>query len=255
MKPIVNKEGKPQAVQKMVNYLNEFINSDYFQGQIKKIRKDLGIPKDGYPIKPKDERAIKTLDIFYLHAGITREKSRNCKIALKEILDKFPVSEINISYGFFVYLLHNTIRPELFAEGFFLNNLCRIVDMKEVIDDREGVSKALEETMQNMTARHPIALYIRPEATQRDIVEYVKKMWGYIEIYKNKYTNKESRVGKIRRKNKKIKERNELIYQNRHLPKKKIMKLVGDKFGEDAVIDYGYIGKIISIEKKKRKEV
>lgn len=244
---------KPQAVQKMMNYLNEFINSDYFQGEIKKIRKDLNIPEDGYPIKPKDEEAIKTLDIFYLPTGLTKEKLRSCRVALREILEKFPTSELNVSYGFFVYLVHNTFRQEIFAEGFSLNNLCRLVDMREIVMAREGVPEVLEDTLQDMTEKHPIALYIRPEATQRDIVEYVEKIWDYIEIYKSRYINKESRVGKIRKKNEKIKERNLFIYQNRELPRKKIMGLVAEKFGD--YMDYGHIGKIISIEKKKRKEV
>lgn len=244
---------KPQAVQKMMNYLNEFIISDYFQGEIKKIRKDLSIPENGYPIEPKDEDAIKTLDIFYLPTGFTMERLKNCRVALREILKKFPTSELTVSYGFFVYLVYNTFRQEIFTEGLSLNNLCRLVDMREIVMEREGVPEVLEETLQYMTEKHPIALYIRPETTQRDIVEYVEKIWDYIEIYKNKYANKESRVGKTRKKNEKIKERNTFIYQNRELPRKEIMGLVAEKFGD--YMDYGHIGKVISIEKKKRKEV
>lgn len=246
-------EKKTQAVQKMMNYLDEFIKSDPFQGQVIKIRKDLEIPQNGYEITAKDEQAIKTLDIFYLREGFTRRKSKDCRRALREILDKFPISGLKISYGFYIYLLYNTVKTELFYEGFSLNNLCRIVDMKEMTYEYEGVFDVLEGVMQEMTSKHPIALYIRPEATQRDIVEYVKNMWDYIEMYKGKYANKESKVGKIRSKNKKIEARNLFIYEHRELPRKEIMHLVTDKFGD--VVDYGHIGKIISLEKKKRKEV
>jgi hypothetical protein len=45
-------------------------------------------------------------------------------------------------------------------------------------------------------------------------------------------------------------ERNDLIYKNRHLPRKEIMQMVSKKFGK--TLDYGHISKIISLEKKRR---
>ena len=44
--------------------------------------------------------------------------------------------------------------------------------------------------------------------------------------------------------------RNDLIYKNRHLPRKEIMQMVSKKFGK--ILDYGHISKIISLEKKRR---
>lgn len=244
---------KNQARQKLLNYLVDFINSDNFQKQITEIRKRFGIPMSGYPVGPKDEEAIKNLKIFYFPEGFTKEKSRDVKIGLRKMISKFPVSGYKITFGFFIYLVHNIVKTELFEEEFLLNNLCNLVDMKEFISEREGMPEIIEKDMQEMTTKHPIALFIRPEATQRDIVDYVKEVWAYIEIYKCKYLDKKSKVGKIKRKDEKIKERNDFIYKNRHLPRKEIMRMITDTF--DEIIDYGHIGKIISLEIKKRKEM
>ena len=57
-----------------------------------------------------------------------------------------------------------------------------------------------------------------------------------------------SYLGKTKKK--KNRERNDYIYENRHLPRKEIVHLVAEVYG--VVLEEGLVGKIISLEKAKR---
>jgi hypothetical protein len=67
-----------------------------------------------------------------------------------------------------------------------------------------------------------------------------------------KYKGKGMVLGKIRRKDSEIQERNSFIYENKDLPRKVIAQLVNKKYKKET-LDYSSIGKIISREEKKRK--
>ena len=110
------------------------------------------------------------------------------------------------------------------------------------------------EYRENMRKLYPIAIRIRPEATKRDILDYINKMYKFeIKQLQQRYKEKSSKMGLVKKKNPIKQERDELIYQNRNLSKKEIAKLVSEEYKE--YLDVGLIGKIISIQKKKRKEV
>ena len=101
----------------------------------------------------------------------------------------------------------------------------------------------------------PVDIRISPYASERDILDYIKKMYSFfIKPIQERYKEK-TNLGKVKNKKEIIQLRNDLIYKNRHLKLKEIMALIGEEFGNSAIIDCGYIGKIISLEKKKRKDV
>ena len=102
---------------------------------------------------------------------------------------------------------------------------------------------------------YPVSVRISPYASKRDILNYIERFYPYILHLQKDYKDTKIKIGKFKTRKSNIQERNDFIYKNRNLSRKEIMHLVGDKFGPNAVIDYGYIGKIISMEKKKRKEV
>ena len=92
---------------------------------------------------------------------------------------------------------------------------------------------------------HPVVLYINPEVSQRQIQDFIAKNWLYIKAYQK---NEKSKITGFRKKS--TLERNDLIYKNRHLPRREIMQIVSKKFGK--ILDYGHISKIISLERKRR---
>ena len=100
---------------------------------------------------------------------------------------------------------------------------------------------------------YPSIIKINPSVSQRDLISFIKSNWDIIKENQKKSENFTQKIKSLRNKDIKKKERNNFIYQNRHLPIKKIFKMVSDEFGE--ILDDGHIGKIISLEKKRRKEV
>ena len=112
----------------------------------------------------------------------------------------------------------------------------------------------MKEIQQADNEIYPLAIRLSPYASERDIIDYVKKNYAFtIAPAQKSYQKSGVPIGKLRKKDQKREERNEFIYQNRRLTGKELMGLVNDKFGE--VLDYGHIRKIISLENKKRKEV
>lgn len=98
----------------------------------------------------------------------------------------------------------------------------------------------------------PVMLAISPFASQRDIIEYIKKFHTnhILPIQKRSRVKfKNSPIGN-RSKDSSTRNRNDFIYKKRELPRKEIATSVAKEFKE--FLDVGHIGKIISEEKKKR---
>ena len=108
------------------------------------------------------------------------------------------------------------------------------------------------ERLANKLWPYPVAIRIHTDASQRDIIAFIKANWKIIEQYQKRYFNPKRKTSL---KNSKThvpkKERDAFIYEHRHLSHKRIMTLVREQFGEP--LDVGLIGKIISLEEKRRK--
>lgn len=100
--------------------------------------------------------------------------------------------------------------------------------------------------------QYPICLYIHPDASQRDIIEYIKSHWKIIEFLKEKHQNPDQpfkiKHSKTSRKEH-IKKRNDFIYDNRDLKTKKIRKMLAK---QNIFLDDGSIRKIIYNVKQDR---
>lgn len=96
---------------------------------------------------------------------------------------------------------------------------------------------------------------MHPRISQRDLLDYVKTHWEIIRFYLSQYKNDKSKLGKLRTKNEFIKQRNEFIYKNRNMPYKNLVVAVNEQFPNRIkdTVDEGNVGKIISLERKRRK--
>lgn len=224
---------------KLVQYFDAIIKSDYFQKECARLRKKYKIPKDGFPPNPRFPVFPKEWEFGSVRQGKVAKEFLN---EVRKLCDKFRLHSLDWGVVFEEQVMYG--RYTLEYDGFNSHNLIMISDFnnKETYHKSDDVA-------------YPVALRISPYATQRDILDFVKRNGFMINASQHKYKVKGVKIGKERKKNPKIQERNEFIYEHRHLPRKEILKLVGNKFGYDGVIEYGLIGKIISLEKKKRKEV
>lgn len=249
-------EKKIQGQEKLKNYLDAFIESDFFQKKIKKLRIKYHIPPMGF-----DSNAITTNNypdsyLFHLPKELVLKKQgssllRSINIDVRDIAKHFPVGGEYLKTFFKLYLFYN--KKFYFSNYSFLrkSNLCNLVDLREEFEEYDGAENFYIDLINHRIKEYPIAIMIQPNASQRDIVNYIERNWSDFFIRIMKYRNK-NQLGKI--KNKRRKERDLFIYEHRHLPRKEIARLVNTKFLNQA-IDYGNVGKIISLERKRRKEL
>lgn len=246
-----------QGLQKVLNYLDYFIDSDFFQNEIKALREKYKIPPDGF-IKC-DYDKISEHDIFYVPPEWCFVKNKQCikklNIDIKKIAKKLPLKNHYLHLIIKVYLFHNFVIKN--KESFLSSeNLCKVINERERFFEYYGADPEFYlECIKNENLTYPISIRLSPYASQRDILDFIKNNFFLIKSSQDKYIKQKSKFSRIKTKDYRKQERNRFIYEHRNLPRKKIMKLVADKFGYDDVIDYGHIGKIISVEKKKRKEV
>ena len=123
---------------------------------------------------------------------------------------------------------------------------------------------AKEDKINYSDSLFPIALHISIYATKRDIIDFVEK--HYADIIQPVQLSIPSEIAgnkglkNIRSRNPIIQQRNDFIYKNRLEPYKSITKLVREKFknvlpDDKTILDQGAIGKIISVENKRRHQV
>lgn len=250
-----------QGKQKLLNYLDSFIELDYFQNEIKTLREKFNIPKNGFnlseELKKEITRNVMIEAPFHIPVELENKKLELMKpinLAIREVSSKFPINDYAIISLFKIYLFYNIKLYEC-LDGLGEINLCRTEDVKEELEEYSFLAPSDEvvRIFKRKFNDYPVVIKLHPSISQRDLLAYIKDYWHLIRYYLSQYKDKKSKLGKIKRKKSSIKERNKFIYENRNLPRKKIMQLVADKFKE--ILDYGHIGKIISLEKKRRKEV
>jgi hypothetical protein len=97
---------------------------------------------------------------------------------------------------------------------------------------------------------YPVVLRISPYASERVILDFIRDMYsGLIKPIQDNYKDKNIKLGRIRKRDDNIKERDKIIFQNRGKSIKNIRKILA---GKKIYIDDGLIGKILSLQKTKR---
>ncbi|HRH25267.1 MAG TPA: hypothetical protein PLQ20_02945 [Candidatus Paceibacterota bacterium] len=253
----MDNDRKRQSHQKVLNYLDEFIDSDYFQNEVIRLRKKLGIPSQGLEISKELEENLNKPYPVYNFFQLPKELSeksylKDLNLAMKNIGKKIKIYDLDINYFLRAYILYNKKILNIIND-LTDADLAQVQDFYELLYDYP--SEFTVDKIRNLFEYYPIVIKIHPSMTQRDLVDYVRNRWEYIEYLLGKHKNKDSKLGKVKRKKTTIRERNAYIWENRNLPRKRIMGLLYDKYGPDTNIDYAYIGKIISLEKKRRKEL
>lgn len=238
---MVDRNYSTQGYKKLWNYYNEIIRSEYFQDKIKYLRKKYNIPIKGFPKKDLGTKWWSS-DDYGPEVG---------KI-FKEICKKYSLHYMDWYEMLIIYLMYNETDPLFHPNDANLFYIDDVIERKQMRGKGDLYEEGgIYEESDDMA--YPIALRISPYATQRDIVDFIKKMYPKIKFYQSKYVSNDIKIGKIKTKKPKIQKRNELIYKNRNKTRKEIYKIIDKKFGDSP--DEGAIGKIISIERRKRKEL
>lgn len=98
----------------------------------------------------------------------------------------------------------------------------------------------------------PIAIRVSPYASQRDIIDYVRKIYkAEIEPLQEKYKKEGVLIGSINKRNIDVGKIKDFIYKNRGKTSRQIVTLIHERFGK--TMDYSYVSKIRREEIAKRK--
>lgn len=267
MKRMKNMEDNlTRGEKKILLQFERFIETNTFRQEVERIRSLLKLPVNG--IEPTEKDLKNLSNRFRIPDNFPIKKLNNnehpiriLNVEIRKIINSLPIDSIYFSSLVRYYILFNKFfYDELknFESRFHSENVCELEDAQEGLPDGDPYFniRAYLEMMETKLGRYPIALRIHPEASQRDIVEYIKKHWPEIKFYQDRHVDKNKKASFKNSKTKENpwkKERRDFIYKNRHLPLKEIMHLVTVKFGSARNIDCGHIGKIISLENKRRK--
>lgn len=232
-----------QGFKKLWNYTQEITQKDNFQESIKIIRKKYNIPENGFMIKTTTwTHPPKIWKHYENNFFVLNEIHQKLKILCKKY--KLPIKDwLDI---FEKYLFYNKLQLCLKPNS---HNLCLVSDLITKVD---SVGHKIGE---DEISSYPVAFQISPYATKRDIIDYIAKLYKTeIRPLQEKHKNQDINIGKYKKRNLLIRKRNDFIYEHKNLPFKKIMELTNNFFSKVGV-DHGGVGKIISLEKKRRKGV
>lgn len=210
---------------KLMAYIEEIMRRGSFNQDIKGIRKRFNIP------------VVDGVSTFFKNGGmVLNEPQREREFFRKDLLK--VLKKYDLSHEWYAYF-------SMYVMSGIQNHFC--VD--------KSICKLIYKHDKPPTNEFPVAIGISPNASQREIIDFIKKMFPDIKRIQDKYKTKGSRLGKVRTKNPRKQEIGDFIYENQNLPYREIVSLVCKKFPEEDTesIDEGSVGKIISLENKRRK--
>jgi hypothetical protein len=234
---------RTKARDKVLSLWRNITGKDEFQEWVKKTRVRYGIPAGGFeddsenPNLPKDWKHLLNLK---KRTALSNAASRFAKKM------GFPHSEggsLAIGYLFYgqSYEVHES--PHEF-------NLCVVTDVLE--EKNYPYTRIISESDEKF---YPVSIRVSPEASLRDILDFVKKNYlGSIEYIQEKYKDESLTIGKTRKRNPALRSMYGAIYHLREKEKlsaTQIGKLIQEQYGKH--LDKGVIEKIISLERKRRK--
>lgn len=235
---------------KTKNYTLAIIRSDDFTNLVSELRKKYNIPRTGF-VYPKKQH-----ELLAIPKEWKNKKSEDHGNILVDIKSFCFSKEIYLSmlfhsiYDFIVYNIR--INPS--------GNVCLLVDNKnrdnkmKIADSNSKIVNAYLDFEEHSS--YPLSIAISPYASIRDITNFIEKRSAKIKEIQEKYKKDNSKYSKFRNKDAIIQKRNDFIYKHRNLSMKEISRLASKKFPKHTdFINEASVGKIISLEKKIRKEV
>lgn len=229
MKPAVDKRAR--------DYIEELIESPKFYTSVLNFRKKNQIPGKGFGISVFDELLI--AEVYPRIPDDILDKNSLIK-SINNFLIRYGFSQEWFDF-FSDYLLFEFIGDTENKKQIFLLDL-----------GHRGQKKRDEqiEILNKNTIQNPIVILLPPFVSQRNIYDFIVSRWHQIENIQRKYNKELIKIVSTRRKNERIKQRDQYILKNHLLPKKKLMSKVADKFGD--ILDYTYLSKIIATGLKKK---
>jgi hypothetical protein len=238
------RDNKAKGYQRLVNYFEKIRRKESFLEEVCRVRKNYDIPKNGYNWHKEGVAPFSIPNNWpYINDKVVQKKLDK---EIEKLCLKHGLNDHYWNAVIHEYILWNDIIGLLVYSWVF--DLC-------YIDDPE-ISKSLSpDDKRKANKMYPVKLKISQYASNREIIAFVKSNSKEIRCVQKKYIDEKIEKSlKVRKRNELIRKRNDFIYKHRNKPYKEISSLVSDNFPLELTktIDEGSVGKIISIEKKRR---
>jgi len=265
-----------QSYKKVERLILRIIQSESFENAILESRRILEIPKDGIGMSESDVLNI-AMPMYVPTALQDRRKEPDAKIesAIWSIEEKYlndlPLNSVFLSLIVRAYLLYNRIfiseiwkhfskrlptgicdvRDDHQTLGSFIDHDNFMEHMQAVGDENANLTNRVYiMTQWAIFKQFPMSIAIHPDASQRDIIDFIKQNWDAIQHLQDKYRDQEKSIRNTKINNHpEIEKRNQIILKNRNLPAKQIRKLLAEK---GYYLDDGHILKIKSLSKPEK---
>lgn len=258
-----------KSTNKLKNYLESYTREKYFTDRVAQIRKDIGIPKNGikFPgvsfFENPDNFIGLNLSIKYQDVNYPVFGARTA--IYNELLTPLPevFKEPTLILFFNIYILYNERRYEA-LELFFNGGRDTVSFIKYRIDyiedkDCDCELRVCEKYMDFWSKKYPIMIGISPYATQNEAIDLIKKRWSDIQDHMTElakdgnieqFEKEKMQLSRIRKRELKSKELEDLVYANKDLNIEELRTLVREKTAR--ILDPGEIGKIKSLAIRRR---
>jgi hypothetical protein len=250
-----------KTAEESLKIFKDFIRKDETVAFVEVLRKHLNIPHEGISFTEKSFKELRDSSVF-----IQWHVPKEVRKLFPDEDKKFPIRVVNtcqafmfqqgiksmkLSAMFNLYIFYNQVIDEPLRVNVDHDDYMRIEHLPSELswyDDQDHyLLKRLYSHFEYTAENHPVAIYINPKVSQRQIQDFIAKNWKSIIAYRDKNSST------ILRKKSSAKQlRNDFIYNHKDLPRKKIMKMVNDKFTQLEPVEYANVGKIISLERKRR---
>jgi|AntRauTorcE11897_2_1112592.scaffolds.fasta_scaffold05875_4 hypothetical protein len=259
------KESLPKSTHKTILAFEEVVRRDEIVNFIKKYRGYLGIPEGGLEYTKEDEdilnhptKRILCIALGYLPERIfplppeaSEEQTKRFRIinTLRAVIGGQGYTSERMCSLFVFYFFFNKIYEPILHMVPGENDLIKIAHLPSQLGDYDRDDKFLLQfcfdEMINISKKYPVAIYINPEISLNEAKDYISKNWHLI----SEHQDKEKTLYKGKR-NKPKQAINDFIYLNKDLFIGEIRSKLAVELNE--FLDDGHIGKILSIERKKR---
>lgn len=189
-----------QGVKKLWNYFIEITETLEFKKMIQKLRDEFEIPPKGITTH---HQSMPPTNWVYR----STEKEKILEKRLHNICQYYSLHPLFWTDNIKNLLFYNKLEP-LIDYGV---DLCIFTDLLEEKEDPFS-----EEMQQSDNYYFPLAIRISPYASQRDIIDFIKKNYNFAikptqKRYLENYYKKQVKIGKVKEKKNSIRERNNFI--------------------------------------------
>jgi hypothetical protein len=230
-------KGPTQGQQKLRQRFERFVGTDSFKTEVDRIRRVLALPKS--------REEMRMVDFWRKYDLETR--------ALREGL---PVQSGYLLRQLENYIFNNKFSPENLGDVCEIEDAQSELDQYEINEDPDSSTKSAQrhnDDLYDKLTVYPVSVRIHAEASQNDVVAFIKKNWGSItasqkSFLKNSRSSLKNTKTKLRKG-----DRNKFIFERSGtMSNKQLARLTNETFkGED--LDGNDVANIIRIEEKRRK--